>query len=129
MTVTISNRSKVSAVFHVTGSSNATIVVTGNSSVSNVAAPGETVTGGYLAQAVWGVAPGGYIVIKRGTEIVGVYDSTGIHEYAGAGMPIKAGLNEANMTVEFVGTANGFITFELHKVLENPNANSDYFRT
>jgi len=127
MAVTVvSNKPRLSAVFHVAGA-NATIVVAGNNSVSNVASPGETLTGAYITQAVWGCDPNGYIVIKRGSDIASVYDSTGQHEYAGCGMPVTVG-QSANLSVEFVGSANCFITFEVQKVGPDLTANSEYFQ-
>lgn len=128
MAVTVvSNKPKTSAVFHVAGA-NATLVITGNSSVSNVASSGETLTGAYITQAVWGCDPNGYIVIKRDASIAAVYDSTGQHEYAGCGMPITAGQVAANLSVEFVGSSNCFITFELQKVGPDLTSNSEYFQ-
>lgn len=123
----ISNKSRTSAVFHV-ASANATLVVAGNSSVSNVAAPGETLTGAYITQCAWGCDPNGYIVIKRDATPVAFYDSTGQHEYAGAGMPITAGQSAANLSVEFVGSSNCFIIFEVQKVGPGLTANSEYFQ-
>lgn len=122
----ISNKPRLSAVFHV-ASANATLVVAGNSSVSNVASPGEELTGAYITQAVWGCDGTGYIVIKRGSTPVAVYDSTGQHEYAGTGMPITVG-QTANVSVEFVGSSNCFVMFEVQKVGPNLNANSEYFQ-
>lgn len=123
----ISNKSRTSAVFHVTAA-NATIIVVGNNTVSNVASPGETLSGAYITQAVWGCDPNGYIIIKRGTIPVAFYDSTGQHEYAGCGMPINVGL-AANINVEFIGSANSFVMFEVQKVGPNLTANSEYFLT
>jgi hypothetical protein len=110
----IANRPRTSAVFHV-ATANATIVVVGNNAVSNVASSGETLTGAYITQSVWGCDPNGYIVIKRGTTPVAYYDSTGQHEYAGCGMPINV-LQTANINIEFVGSANCFVMFEVQKV-------------
>lgn len=128
MAVTIvSNKPRTSAVIHVTAA-NATLVVAGNNSVSNIASPGETLTGAYITQAAWGCDPNGYIVIKRDATPVAFYDSTGQHEYAGAGMPITVGQTSANLTVEFVGSANCFIVFEVQKVGPGLTANSEYFQ-
>ena len=123
----ISNRPRLSTVIHV-ASGNATLVIAGNSAVSNIASPGETLTGAYITQAVWGCDPAGYIVIKRDDTPVAFYDSTGQHEYAGCAMPITVGQNAANLSVEFVGSSNGFITFELQKVGPDLTANSEYFQ-
>lgn len=127
MAVTIvSNKPRTSVVVHV-ASANATIKVAGNNSVSNIASPGETLTGAYLTQAVWGCDGSGSINIKRGAALVAVYDSTGQHEYAGCGMPVNVG-QTADLTVEFVGSANSFIVFELQKVGTTLTANSEYFQ-
>lgn len=127
MAVTIvSNRPRTSAVFHV-ASANATLVVAGNNATSNVASDGETLTGAYITQAAWGCDPAGYIVIKRGSAIAAVYDSTGQQEYAGCGMPINVGLAD-NIVVEFVGTANAYVLFEVQKVGPGLTENSEYFQ-
>lgn len=122
----ISNKPRTSAVFHV-AEANATIVVAGNNSVSNVASAGEVLTGAYITQAVWGCDGTGYIVIKRGTTPVAVYDSTGQQEYAGTGMPITVG-QSANLTVEFVGSSNCYVMFEVQKIGPGLTANSEYFQ-
>lgn len=122
----ISNKSRTSAVIHVS-SANATIKVAGNSSVSNIASPGETLTGAYITQAVWGCDGTGSINIKRGSTLVAVYDSTGQHEYAGTGMPITVG-QASDITVELMGSANSFIIFEVQKVGPGLTANSEYFQ-
>ena len=122
----IANRPRTSAVFHVTPA-NTTLVVAGNNSVSNVASAGETLSGAYITQAVWGCDPAGYIIIKRGTTPVAFYDSTGQHEYAGVGMPINVE-QQANISIEFVGSSNCFIMFEVQKVDPSLTENSDYFQ-
>jgi hypothetical protein len=121
----ISNKPRTSVVLHVTGPTTS-INITGNTAVSNIASPGEVLTGAFITQAAWGIDPTGYIVIKRGGTLVAVYDSTGQHEYAGCGMPIKAGETAANLAVEFIGSSNGFITFELQKL--GAFAASEYFQ-
>jgi hypothetical protein len=122
----ISNKPRTSIALHI-ASTNATLVIAGNNAVSNIASPGETLTGAYITQAVWGCDPNGYIVIKRGTTPVAFYDSTGQQEYAGTGMPINVGLAD-NLSVEFVGSSNCYIMFELQKVGPNLTANSEYFQ-
>jgi hypothetical protein len=122
----ISNKPRTSIALHI-ASTNATLVIAGNNAVSNIASPGETLTGAYITQAVWGCDPNGYIVIKRGTTPVAFYDSTGQQEYAGTGMPINVGLAD-NLSVEFVGSSNCYVMFELQKVGPNLTANSEYFQ-
>jgi hypothetical protein len=121
MAVTItSNKKNTSAVIHVSAA-NTTIKVSGNSITTNVDATStclaignEVLTGVYIAQAYWGVDPNGYAVIKRGTTPVAVFDSTGYKDYAGCGMALTVG-QTANLTVEFVGTANGYVLLEVQK--------------
>lgn len=115
MAVTItSNRKNTSAVIHV-ASANATLVVAGNSSVSDVAIGDETLTGAYITQMYWGIDPAGYAVVKRDSTTVAVYDSTGYKDYAGCGMPLSVG-QSGNISVEFVGTSNAYLLFEVQKV-------------
>lgn len=121
MAVTItSNKKNTSATIHVSAA-NTTIKVTGNSITTNVDATAtclaigdEVLNGAYIAQAYWGVDPNGYVVIKRGTTPVAIYDSTGYKDYAGCGMALTVG-QTANLTVEFVGTANGYVLLEVQK--------------
>lgn len=119
----ISNRKNTAAVIHVS-SANATLVVAGNSSVSNVAMSDEVLTGAYISQVAWGCDPSGYIVVKRGSVVASVYDSTGQHEYAGCGMPITVGQSD-NLTIEFVGSSNCFIVMDIQKV---GDFTSEYFQ-
>lgn len=122
----VSNRKNTSVVLHF-ASSNSSVQVTGNTATSNIALPGETITGAYITQAVWGCDPNAYIIVKRGGVLVAAYDSTGQHEYAGTGMPINVGSTAANLQVEIMGSTNAFILLELQK--EGPlTANSEYFQ-
>ena len=119
----VSNKKNTSVVIHF-ASSNSNLIVAGNSSVSNVATSNEVLTGGYITQAVWGCDGIGHIQVFRGATLVAVYDSTGQHEYAGAGMPITVG-QTANLDVKFVGSANSFVLLEVQKV---GNLTSEYFQ-
>ena len=119
----VSNKKNTSVVIHF-ASSNSNLIVAGNSSVSNVATSNEVLTGGYITQAVWGCDGNGHIQVFRGATLVAVYDSTGQHEYAGAGMPITVG-QAANLDVKFVGSANSFLLMEVQKV---GNFTSDYIQ-
>lgn len=116
----ISNKKNTAATIHISVA-NTTIKVSGNSTTTNVdstpvclAVDNEVLSGAYIAQAFWGVETG-YIVLKRGTAPVAVYDSTGYKDYAGSGMALTVG-QTANLTVEFVGTANGYVLLEVQKV-------------
>lgn len=120
--VITSNKKNTSLVVHVATSNSGNIIVSGNSTTSNVngtsvcvAVSDEVLTGAYITQAVWGCDGNGSIQILRGANLVAVYDSTGQHEYAGCGMPINI-YPSANVVVNLLGSANSFITFELQKV-------------
>lgn len=116
---TIINRNKISAVVHVT--SNTTITVSGNSSVSNIAFGSgnveieETLTGASIAQVFWGAAPGAHWNVKRGTTLVLTLPNAGSIDFAGSGCALTA--NSANaVVVELVGASNGFLMMELQKI-------------
>ncbi len=121
MAVTItSNKKNTSAVIHVSVA-NTTIKVSGNSTTTNVDATStclalgdEVLSGAYIAQAFWGLDPNGTAIIKRGTVPVAVFAAAGYVDYAGAGMALTVG-QTANLTVEFVGTANGYVLLEVQK--------------
>lgn len=123
MAVTVtSNRKNTSAVIHV--NANATIVVAGNTSSSNIATGNETITGATITQAFWGCDGNGHIRVERGGSLIAIYDSTSYKDYAGCGMPL--GVNPtANINVTFVGSANAYLLFEVQKILTV--SNSDYF--
>lgn len=117
----ISNKKNTSATIHVSVA-NTTIKVSGNSVTTNVdatstclAVDNEVLSGAYITQAFWGIDPNGYAVIKRGTTPIAIYDSTGYKDYAGNGLALTVG-QTANLTVEFVGTANAYVLFEVQKV-------------
>lgn len=122
MAVTItSNKKNTGATIHVSAA-NTTIQVSGNSITTNVdatstclAIDNEVLSGVYIAQIFYGIDPAGYAVLKRGSTVVGVYDSTGYKDYAGNGMALTVG-QSANLTVDFVGTANGYVLLEVQKV-------------
>lgn len=117
----ISNKKNTAATIHVSAA-NTTIVCSGNSTTTNVdttttclAIGNETLSGVYITQAFWGIDPSGYAIIKRGSSIVAVYDSTGYKDYAGNGLALTVG-QSANLTVEFISTANAYVLFEVQKV-------------
>lgn len=115
MAVTItSNKKNSSAVIHV-AAANATLIVAGNNSVSNVAISDEILTGANITQAIWGCDGNGHIQVLRGANLVAVYDSTSFIDYAGSGMSLTKDA-AANITINFVGSANAYIMFEVQKV-------------
>jgi hypothetical protein len=110
----INNKKGLSAVVHLT--SNATITVTGNSSVSNVAIGDETVIGAYISQIWYGSANGatGYWEIKRGANTVGVFSGTGYMDFAGNGIALNND-SSATLVANLNSAAAGFIVIELTK--------------
>ena len=121
----ISNRKNTSVVLHVASANSGNLVVTGNSSVSNLAISDEVLTGAYITQVVWGCDGTGHIQVLRGANLVAVYDSTGQHEYAGTGMPINM-YPAANLSINLVGSSNSFIAIELQKI---GNFTSEYLQS
>lgn len=121
MAVTItSNKKNTSAVIHVSVA-NTTIKVSGNSTTTNVDATStclalgnEVLTGAYITQVFWGLDVNGTAIVKRGTTPVAVFAAAGYVDYAGSGMALTVG-QTANLTVEFVGTANGYVMLEVQK--------------
>jgi len=121
MAVTItSNKKNTSAVIHVSVA-NTTIKVSGNSTTTNVDATStclaignEVLTGAYITQVFWGLDVNGTAIVKRGTTPVAVFAAAGYVDYAGSGMALTVG-QTANLTVEFVGTANGYVLLEVQK--------------
>ena len=116
----IANRKNVSTTVHFTA--NATITVVGNSSVSDIATGSEVITGAYITQ-LWHGSMGQWVV-KRGSNTVGVFDSTAYNDYAGCGNPIT--LDQAgNLSVTLEAATNGYIMIELQKV---GSFSSEYFQ-
>lgn len=116
---TVLNRNRTSAVVHL--NANATITVTGNSSVSNIAWGSgntqieETLTGASIVQVFRGAADGGYWNVKRNTTLVLTLPDTGTMDFAGSGCSLVANSAET-VVAELVGTANGFLMIELQKI-------------
>lgn len=122
------NRKNTSAVLHFSGA-NSSVVVTGNSTTTNVdntstclAMPGEELTGVSITQAFWGIDPSsdGHVVVKRGSNVVAVYDSTGYKDYAGSGMSLTLD-STANLVLEFSSSSNAYVILEVQK-LDQPAA-------
>lgn len=113
MTVTL-NKKNVSVTIH--DSANASYIIAGNTSVSNVATGDEVLTGASIKQ-VWYGSPSGntaYWVVKRGANVVLVLEGTGFLDFAGAGTMLRKD-SSANLVLELVNSANGFIQIEMQK--------------
>ena len=119
---TIINRRGASAVVHVVA--NTTVVITGNSSTSNIAFGSgnaqieETITNGYISQVWWGT-DGGRWTVARGSNTYLVLNNSGHMDFAGQGAAITAD-STANAVLTLSGTANGFLMVEFQKL---PNIN------
>lgn len=122
MAVTVSNRKNTSFVLHVSAANSGNVIVSGNSTTTNVAGTStciaqgnEVMTGAYITQAFWGCDGTGTIQVLRGSTLVAVYDSTGQKDYAGCGMPLNINPT-ANLVVNFVGSSNAYCILELQKL-------------
>jgi hypothetical protein len=130
MAVTVSNRKNTSFVLHVSAANSGNVVVSGNSTTTNVAGTStciatgdEVISGAYITQVVWGTDGAGSIQVLRGSTLVAVYDSTGQKDYAGCGIPLNVNPT-ANLVVNFVGSSNAYCILELQKL----GTTSEYFR-
>ena len=111
----LQNKKNLALVIHSSGSN--TITIAGNSSTSNVAISDEILTGAAIKQVWWGSQPneGACWIVKRGSNTIGVYDSTGWTDYAGNGGMITKDAG-ATLVLELVGTSNGYIMIDLQKI-------------
>jgi hypothetical protein len=130
MAVTVSNRKNTSFVLHVSAANSGNVVVSGNSTTTNVAGTStciatgdEVISGAYITQVVWGSDGAGSIQVLRGSTLVAVYDSTGQKDYAGCGIPLNVNPT-ANLVVNFVGSSNAYCILELQKL----GTTSEYLR-
>lgn len=121
MAVSISSRKNTSFVIHVSAANSGNIILSGNSTTTNVngtstcvAIGDEVLSGAYITQVFWGCDGTGHIQVLRGSTLVGVYDSTGQKDYAGCGMPLNVNPT-ANLVVNFVGSSNGYCLIEMQK--------------
>lgn len=122
----IANRKNLSTTLHFTA--NATVVIAGNSSVSDIAVDNEVITGAYITQ-VWYGSPSGsvsYWEVKRGANTVAILDSTSYTDYAGNGNPIRLD-TDATLVVTLVGTDAGYLMVELQKEGDFTSS-SEYFQ-
>lgn len=121
MAVSISSRKNTSFVVHVSSANSGNIVLSGNSTTTNVAGTStcvaidnEVLSGAYITQAFFGIDGNGHIQILRGSTLVAAYDTSGQKDYAGCGMPLNINPT-ANLVINFVGTSNAYCMLELQK--------------
>lgn len=108
----IINKKGLSAVIHLT--SNAVVNVTGNSTTSDIAVGNEEILGAVITQVWYGSE--GHWVIKRGSNTVAVFDSTGYTDFAGCGITLNVDATASTLSANLVNTGNGFVIVELTKV-------------
>lgn len=92
---------------------NATYVVVGNNSVSNIATPDEQVNGCTIRNVIWGCSSGSWAV-KRGANTVMVLNNSGNMPFYQFGCPVNLD-RTANVVIELSGGGTGFIMLELQK--------------
>lgn len=107
---------------------NTTWTIAGNSSVSDIAQNDEEVTGCSIMQVWYGSSSGGtaYWTVQRGSNTVGVYDSTGWKDYAGNGASL-----DIDSTGTIVVTINGapataYIMMKVRKQMVLPTEVDNY---
>lgn len=107
---------------HATG--NSTLVVAGNSSVSNIALPTQVLTGATITQMNFGSPSGNgaYWSVLRGANVAFAPDSTAYLDLRGVGMPYTLDAS-ADLTCNLIRAAagEGFILIELHKKFNVPD--------
>jgi hypothetical protein len=109
------NRKNQSTTVLFTG--NSTIVVAGNSTVSDIATGDEVLTGGYITQ-IWFGSPSGntaYWTISRGSNVISVFDSSAYLDFAGAGNPLSLDPG-ATLTVGLTNSGAGTMMVEVQKL-------------
>ena len=103
-----------SAGFAVHITANATIVVAGDSSVSNIALSGENVNSAHISQVWWSSSNSSYWTVKRGSNTVLVLTETGYLDFAGNGLGLQID-QAANLVITLTGTGVGFLALEGQK--------------
>jgi hypothetical protein len=108
------NRKNLSTTVLFTGTGS--IVIAGNSTVSDIATGDEVITSATITQ-LWVGSPSGnssYWTIARGSNTVAVWDSSGYFDYAGNGNALTLD-KSANLTVTLTGSGAGTLLIELQK--------------
>ena len=108
--------------------SNTTITVAGNNSVSDIAIGDQILTGATIKQ-LFCASPSGngaYWEISRGSNVVFTPDSTAYIDFAGNGMPMNVDQAETIVCNLFrAGDDEGSLWMQLHKQYDKPD-NSEY---
>lgn len=114
---TIQNKSlglSSSAGFAIHVTAGETIVVSGNSSVSNIALSGETVNSAHISQVWWGSSNASYWTVKRGSNTILVLPDCGYLDFAGNGLGLQID-QQANIVISLTGSGAGFLALEGQK--------------
>lgn len=116
----LSNKKNLSATIHVSAANSGNIIVSGNSTTTNVggtstcfAVSNEVLNGAVITQVFWGTDAGS-IQILRGSNLVSTFTQSGQVDYAGSGMALTKD-KAANVVINFAGSANGYCIIELQK--------------
>jgi hypothetical protein len=105
---------------------NATYIIVGNNSVSNVAIGEEVLTGARISQIFWG-CDAGHWKVTRGANVIAVCSSTGSGHYNFAAHSVSLSQDAAaNVSVTLHGASNGFIVIELTKEGTLPKVGQGY---
>lgn len=110
MTFNYTYNSRERFILHAVANSTANIA--GNSSVSNVAGSSQNLTGASITRVWFGSDGNGSWNIKRGSNLIYSASGSGYHYFDGALLTVD---RTGNISVELVGSSNGFIMIELKK--------------
>lgn len=126
----MNNKKNGSVALHMTSNSG-TVVIAGNSTVSNIALPGENIVTAVINQ-IWAGSPSGansYWEIKRGANVVLVVDSSCWLDFSGNGRQLTLD-GAADLTANLIGSTAGYLLIDLQKLGTGGGlplgANSDY---
>ena len=114
-------RSTTTGYVVIHGVANATYIVVGNNSVSNVATGDEVVTSASIAQVWWGVSNGGYCTVSRGANTVLVLTESGSMNFVDDHIPFGI---DSTANVGF--TINGGVGFVMVEMQKQSNTASTY---
>lgn len=129
-------KNKLGLSTHILFTSNTTLTIAGNSSVSNIAMTGETVAGAAITRAWCGSSSGNgaYWSVARGANTVAVLDSTAFIDYAGNGVTLDLDSTGTLVVTINGGTLVGTLILELKKISADGKSgpmtltDSDYFK-
>jgi hypothetical protein len=113
MTVTYSKTINGSRVVIHANANTGTITIAGNSIQSNITSFGsEVVAGASISKITFGAPVDAYWTVKRGANLVGVYNGTGTADYSGGSISIDT---SATLSANLVNSTNGYIMIEMKK--------------